>query len=246
MAEPRRRLKSGESIHFDSCVLRVRHEHWAYAARHSSQIEGHWSEASSRNPHIFNGVIYPLVDHSIDEHQFFGDYVQSDFASYLYWRENGFCDPPTCDGFASVMLMSSRGRFLMTKAAAHTLNAGLWVPSGGMIDRRDVASGGTIDVWRYGLRELAEETGLSDSDVVRNPGVQIARDGALIVYGLFCEAEEPEEVILQRFQDHNQSLAEIPELEEVRWFSTVEILRGELVPRYVQLLLQSSSECATR
>ncbi|MEM8972377.1 MAG: NUDIX hydrolase [Pseudomonadota bacterium] len=240
MAEARRRLKSGESIFFDRCVLRVSRGSWPFADAHRDQVERYWSDALARNPHIFNGVIYPLLDHGIDDDGFYGDYARSDFASYLYWRENGFCDPPTCDGFASVMLVSSHGRYLMTKAAPYTLNAGLWVPAGGMVDQRDVDADGMIDVWRYGLRELAEETGLTDADLLRQPGLQIARDGALIVYGLFCRARETEEAIIQRFRDHNESLIETPELDEVKWFSAKEILAGDLVPRFVRLLLQAS------
>lgn len=237
VSEARRRLSDGESICVNQLVLAQVHESWAFAEQHQQEIKEHWAQATKRNPLIFNGTVYLLVDHAIEADRFIGEYAEGDFASYLYWREQGFRDPLTCDGFASVLLRSSADRFLFTKAAAYTLNAGLWVPAGGMIDQRDVGAQGQIDVWQYGLRELAEETGLSACDVVAEPEFPIARDGALIAYGLLAQARVSEDEVIARFVEHSSKLEDMPELDEVRWFSVDEALQHALVPRFVKLLL---------
>jgi len=238
MAKPKQsqHLASGESIFVEELNLRAAGSHWPFAEQYRVAIDEHWSKSVAVNPHIFNGTIYPLLDHVIGDNWFRGDYGKSDFASYLYWREMGFGDPPTCDGFASVMLRSVDGRYLFAKAAEYTLNSGLWVPPGGMIDERDVDRDGSIDVWRYGLRELAEETALAPQDVMIEPGYQVARDGALIAYGLFCQSRPSEDEIFARFQQHNNNLQNKPELDELRWFSVDEALSDESVPKFVKLL----------
>ena len=240
-ADMRRRLHSGESLSVSALVLENSRPSWPFANDNSEQIGAHWLQATERNPRIFNGTIFPLVDHDVRDGVFFGDYAKSDFASYLYWRENGFCDPPTCDGFASVLLRSREGRYLFAKAAQYTLNAGLLVPPGGMIDERDVADDGRIDVWKYGLRELGEETGISQGDVSIEPGFKIVRDGALIAFGLFCQSSMTEREIHECFLHHNRSSYDIPELDAINWLSTEQAQCSADVPRFVKLLLSGTS-----
>ncbi len=241
-----RPLNSGDSVFVDELCLRRSHSTWPFADRHRAEIAAHWARASAKNPHIFNGTILPLLDCGISGSRFHGHYAESDFASYLYWRETGFCDPPTCDGFGSVLVQSPEGRYLFAMAADHTLNGGLWVPPGGMIDQRDVADDGSIDAWQYGLRELAEETGLLVGDVEMETGHQVAKDGALVACGLFCRTKVSEEDVLARFRHHNRSLDDMPELDDVAWFSKDEALARTSVPQYVKLLLRGWSDQVRR
>ncbi|MAI45315.1 MAG: NUDIX hydrolase [Hyphomicrobiaceae bacterium TMED74] len=235
----RNRLKSGDCLPVSDLVLQHSREGWPFADENRDLIRSQWSNAIRSNPRIFNGTIFPLLDHDVRDGVFFGDYAKSDFASYLYWRENGFCDPPTCDGFASVLLRSREGRYLFATAAQYTLNAGLLVPPGGMIDERDFADDGCIDAWQYGLRELREETGLSSNDVSIEPGFKVMRDGALIAFGLFCQSSMSEREINERFLHHNRSSSDIPELDAISWLSSEQAQRSSLVPRFVNLLLSA-------
>lgn len=235
------RLSTGDSFSVTTLELRHSRSSWPFADSNRAQINEHWLKAVERNPRIFNGTIFPLLDHGVQDGVFYGDYAKSDFASYLFWRENNFCDPPTCDGFASVLLRSGEGRILFAKAAQYTLNAGLLVPPGGMIDQRDVADDGAIDVWRYGLRELGEETGLSSEDISVEPGFRVVRDGALIAFGLFCQSSMTEREIDQRFLHHNSSLDDAPEIDAISWLSVEEARQSTDVPRFVKLLLRDRS-----
>ncbi|MGI9422428.1 MAG: hypothetical protein ACR2PA_04495, partial [Hyphomicrobiaceae bacterium] len=112
-----------------------------------------------------------MSEHQIRREVFEARFLRTDFASYLYWRDQGFADPMVCDCFATVLIGGECGGVLTARAAKHTLNAGLLVTPGGMIDERDVAKDGTIALVDYGLRELTEETGIGADDLQRRPGV---------------------------------------------------------------------------
>src|SRR5882762_3146621 len=59
------------------------------------------------------------------------DYFETDFASFLAWRDWGFADKGVFNGFGMGALRSIDGAFVMGEMAAHTANAGrIYFPAG--------------------------------------------------------------------------------------------------------------------
>jgi ADP-ribose pyrophosphatase YjhB (NUDIX family) len=190
---------------------------WDYARRHASAIARHWSVRQQQNPKMFNGWVFVLREHRLAEDKLEGVLVATDFASYLYWRERGFDDGQTCEAFANIFLRGECGGYLVARAAVHTLNGGLFVAPGGMLDERDVDTRGGVDIVTYALRELAEETGLQPAEVAVEGGFHVFRDGAQLSIGIVGRALMGDAAVLARVGQHNGALA-APELGGAVWW----------------------------
>lgn len=232
-------LADGQACLLKNLELCVVDERWQYAIDRADLIAAHWRQRLSENPKMFNGCIHVMLRHGMQDGRLSAHYAATDFASYLYWRENGFDDgTSSCDGFACVLLCGSGGGYLVARAAPHTLNAGYDVPPGGMIDERDVDDSGRIDAISYGLRELYEETGLAADEVIHDGEVWAVRDGALLAMGLVCRSRLPDDVIIERVNAHNAGATDA-ELSGAKWFDPVSPSPEIRVPRYVALLTEA-------
>ena len=91
--------------------------------------------------------------------RFSAAYFETDFASFLAWRDWGFPDLHVFNGFGMGALRCSDGAFVLGEMGQHTSNAGrIYFPSG-TPDLDDVVDG-AVDISGSVARELEEETGL--------------------------------------------------------------------------------------
>ena len=90
-------------------------------------------------------------------------YFETDFASFLAWRDWGFPDSDVFNGFGMGALRCADGAFVMGEMGHHTANAGrIYFPSG--TPDLDDLSGDTVDIAGSVAREVEEETGLTPAD----------------------------------------------------------------------------------
>ena len=87
-------------------------------------------------------------------------YFETDFASFLAWRDWGFPDRDVFNGFGMGALRCSDGAFLLGEMADHTANAGRIYFPAGTPDLDDVKLG-AVDIAGSIAREIEEETGLT-------------------------------------------------------------------------------------
>ena len=100
--------------------------------------------------------------------RFSASYFETDFASFLAWRDWGFPDPSVFNGFGMGALRCADGAFVLGEMGQHTSNAGrIYFPSGtpDLDDIRD----GTVDISGSVARELEEETGLAPGEYESEP-----------------------------------------------------------------------------
>jgi hypothetical protein len=102
------------------------------------------------------------------EGRFSAEYFQTDFASFLSWRDWGFPDPEVFNGFGTGALRGSDGAFVLGEMAEHTANAGRVYFPAGTPDLDDVRDG-ALDIAGSIGREVAEETGLMPADYTAEP-----------------------------------------------------------------------------
>jgi hypothetical protein len=143
--------------------LKVRPFTWAFAQVRRGEIDAHFAEKRRDKPEIWNGRVLLGRNAVVTSDHLTADFFETDFASFLAWRDWGFPDRDIFNGFGMGALQSSDGAFLLGEMAPHTANAGRIYFPAGTPDPDDIRDG-AVDIAGSIVRELAEETGLGESD----------------------------------------------------------------------------------
>jgi 8-oxo-dGTP pyrophosphatase MutT (NUDIX family) len=163
--------------------LTVRHVAWPFAEEHRAEIAAHFAEKQRERPKMWNGRVLVGRDPEVSGGRFAASYFETDFASFLAWRDWGFPDKAVFNGFGMGALRASDGAFVLGVMGEHTANAGrIYFPSG-TPDLNDIRDG-AVDIPGSVARETEEETGLSPADyrteadwhcVVSGPAIALIR-----------------------------------------------------------------------
>lgn len=155
-----------------------------------------------------------LSEHKLSDRVLTGTYLETDFASFLAWRDWSFPDSSVRNVFPQAALLSADGAFLLGVMADYTANPGhIYFPSG-TPDPDDV-DGDRVDVEAGLLRELEEETGLTADDVALQPGWTAVFDGPRIALIRIVRSADQAEALRQRILGNLAASAD-PELADVR------------------------------
>ncbi|WP_314947844.1 NUDIX hydrolase [Bradyrhizobium cosmicum] len=148
--------------------LAVRPIVWAFAEERRADITAHFAEKQRERPRLWNGRVLLGRDAVFTDGHLAATYFETDFASFLAWRDWGFPDTAVFNGFGMGALRTSDGAFIMGEMAQHTANEGrIYFPSGtpDLDDIRD----GVLDIRGSVVRELGEETGLTATEYWAEP-----------------------------------------------------------------------------
>ena len=176
-------MEAGRVDRVDTCDLRLGTSRWLYANRNSAAIESHWGRRQAENPAFFNGRIHVARDCQITGRHLKTTLIETDFKSFLYWREQGYPEAGALDAFGSAILRSCDGAVLLVRQRPGNVNEGQVYLPGGFIDARDVAADGSVDIAASIARELTEETHLDIKAFDVQPGFLAVRCGALLSIG---------------------------------------------------------------
>ena len=143
--------------------LPVKNWPWPFARERRAEIDAHFAAQLRKNPALWNGRVLLGRDPAFSGERFSASYFETDFASFLAWRDWGFPDKGVFNGFGMGALLSSDGAFVLGEMGQHTANAGRIYFASGTPDLDDVRDG-TLDMSGSVERELEEETGLAPSD----------------------------------------------------------------------------------
>lgn len=133
---------------------------WAFADERRREIDAYFAAQRVKTPALWNGHVLLGRNRRFDGGCFGADYFETDFASFLAWRDWGFPDKNVFNGFGMGALRGSDGQFVLGEMAATTANAGRVYFPAGMSDPCDIRDG-KFDLANGIIREVAEETGLS-------------------------------------------------------------------------------------
>jgi 8-oxo-dGTP pyrophosphatase MutT (NUDIX family) len=200
-------------ISLDRLDLRFTPRPWEWAEQRRAEIDAFFADIQRKNPALWNGRVLLMYRHVVSNGVFEGDYLETDYASFIAWRQwGGHAGVRDC--FSAAALVSSDGAVLLGEMAPHTANAGkIYFPSG-TPDPSDIVDG-QVDLAGSVERELKEETGLDIADFSVEPGWIAVVDGALIVQVKTLRSSEPADVLRVRMLAHLASERE-PELSEIR------------------------------
>jgi 8-oxo-dGTP pyrophosphatase MutT (NUDIX family) len=195
----------------------------------------HFIERKREKPAMWNGRVLLMHDHTVHAGVLRGGFFETDFASFLAWRDWGYPSAGAIDCFACAALLASDGAFLLGVMGGHTANAHrIYFPCG-TPDRNDLVDS-RVDLDGSIRRELKEETGLDIGEFDVVPGWHAVMADPLLALVKLVRSPLPGEQlragILAHFATENQ-----PELADIR------IVRGPadldpMMPSYVLAALR--------
>ncbi len=200
-------LSDAVVLRIERCRLRLSGKSWAFALGNRPQIEAHWQKRRACNPGFFNGKIYVMEPPRISGGLLTANFIETDFASFLYWKDNGYRDTSVRDGFGSALIRSRGGEVLLGRQLPGHVNAGLLYMPGGFIDQRDVRDDGLVDIDGSIAREVGEEIGLGFEHFLRQPGYLVTQIGCQISIAVELisplPAQSLREMLLERIAQQN-------------------------------------------
>src|SRR5689334_12999681 len=143
--------------------LKLEQRAWPFEHERRAEIDAHFAEKQHEKPSLWDGRVLLGRNPHFSGGRLTAGYFETNFASFLAWRDWGFPDREVFNGFGMGALRSADGAFVLGEMAPHTSTAGrIYFPSG-TPDPDDVA-GDVLDIAGSVERELEEETGLTRAD----------------------------------------------------------------------------------
>jgi 8-oxo-dGTP pyrophosphatase MutT (NUDIX family) len=203
---------------------------WPFADERRADIEAHFALRCREKPQLWNGRVL-LGRHPV----FAGDclrasYFETDFASFLAWRDWGFPDSGVFNGFGMGALRCSDGAFVLGEMADHTANAGRIYFPAGTPDLDDVKRG-AVDIAGSITREIEEETGLAPADYRAGAHWDCVVSGAAIAMMRILNVDSTGEALRARIEA-DLARQQQPELVAMHLVRTTADFTAAM-PRYV-------------
>lgn len=132
---------------------------WAFAQERRDEIAAHFEKVRLQKPAVWNGRILLCRNPRIEDDCFHADYFETDFASFLAWRDFGFPDKDVFNAFGMSAPHTNDGAFILGRMGDQTANAGRVYFPAGTPDPHDIADG-HVDLVASIVREVEEEIGL--------------------------------------------------------------------------------------
>jgi 8-oxo-dGTP pyrophosphatase MutT (NUDIX family) len=219
--------------------LRFAPRRWDFAEERRADIDAHFAALQRERPSLWNGQVLMLSDYEVVGTTLRGSCLQTDFASFMAWRDWGYPDPTMRNCFAHAALTAADGAFLLGEMGPHTANPGSIYFPGGTPDPSDL-NDGRVDLEANLRRELTEETGLTAADVQLEPGWVAVLAGQRVALNKILHSAEPAAALRARIMRHIASDRH-PELADIH------ILRGvadldDRIPDFVQAFLMRAWE----
>jgi 8-oxo-dGTP pyrophosphatase MutT (NUDIX family) len=216
--------------------LKVKPFAWPFARERRGEIDAHFAEMQREKPALWNGRVLLGRNSVRTEHRLSAEYFETDFASFLAWRDWGFPDRDVFNGFGMGALRSSDGAFLLGEMAGHTSNAGRIYFPAGTPDPDDVRDG-ALDITGSIGREIAEETGLGATDYTMDTHWSCVFAGPSIAMIRVLRVALPGEALKARVEAHLARETK-PELAAVHLAWARSDL-APVMPRFVSAFLEA-------
>jgi 8-oxo-dGTP pyrophosphatase MutT (NUDIX family) len=222
----------------DGVEIALAPDAWNFAVKRRAEIDRHFAERRRAQPALWNGKVVLLRGCTTDSGVLRGNCFETDFASFLAWRDWDFPDRGVFNVFAAAALRAADGAYLLGEMAPSTANAGMLTFPCGTPEPADVGADGMLDLVANLRRELAEETGIDGRELAAEPGWIMVRDRCYLALLKRLTSSLSAETLRQRILDH-VARDNHPE------FSGVRIVRGpadlhSAMPTFVTTFLARS------
>jgi hypothetical protein len=208
-------MSAGLSIsHVDRLDLAFTPKAWRFAAERRDEIDAHFAALKRDKPALWNGRVLLMHEHALDNGVHRGAFLETDYASFRFWRDQGSPEAGVVDCFGAAALIAADGACLLGVMGPHTANAGwIYFPCG-TPGPEDIA-GGKVDLDFSVGRELMEETGLAAAEFRAEPGWTAVTAMPIIAHIKVLRSRERADVLRARILDHLARERQ-PELGDIR------------------------------
>jgi len=209
---------------------------WPFAETRRAEIAAHFADKQRERPAMWNGRVLLGRNPVFTGDHLGASYFETDFASFLAWRDWGFPDASVFNGFGMGALCCADGAFVLGEMGQHTSNAGrIYFPSGtpDLDDIRD----GTLDISGSVTRELEEETGLSPGEYESQPNWHCIYTGPALAMIRMLRVDMPGDAVRDRIE-RNLAGQRQPELSAIHLVRGVHDLTSAM-PRFVTAFIES-------
>lgn len=229
---------NGRVVRAGRCELRAVDRIWPYAIENAAAIEAHWQRRLAVNPKFFNGRIRMLAAYEISGDTLKGEFLETGFREFLYWRDHGEPEAGVRDSFGSAIIYSSDGALLLARQRPGNVNTGVAYLPGGFIDPRDVGADGSIDIRASTGREISEETGIGPDVFKPRRGYLLTVLNGQLSIGVAYDCALTADALQDRVMAHLAAdpLSELQDVVMVR--RAQDIVDMDLAP-YARLLLST-------
>ena len=209
---------------------------WPFAEAQRAEIAAHFAKAQRDTPQLWNGRVLLGRNPEFGESRITASYFETDFASFLAWRDWGFPDKTVFNGFGMGALRCADGAFVMGVMGNHTSNAGrIYFPSG-TPDLDDVKDG-ALDIAGSVLRELGEETGLAPGEYRADADWHCVYTGPALAMMRILHVDATGEALRARIEANlaRQQSAELAGIHLVRGMHDL----NDAMPRFVTAFIEA-------
>jgi 8-oxo-dGTP pyrophosphatase MutT (NUDIX family) len=215
--------------------LPVRPSPWRFADERRAEIDAYFASKQAEKPGLWNGKVLLGRNPSFNREHFSACYFETDFATFLAWRDWGFPDKEVFNGFGMGALRGSDGAFLLGEMGQHTANGGrVYFPSGtpDLDDIRD----GAVDIAASVVREVEEEAGLTSADYRARDHWDCVVSGPAIAMIRILDVDMPGEALRARIVG-NLAKQHQPELSAIHLVREKRDLTAAM-PRFVTAFIE--------
>jgi 8-oxo-dGTP pyrophosphatase MutT (NUDIX family) len=214
---------------------------WRFAETRRDEVAAYFAEKQRERPAMWNGRVLLGRRPAFSNGRFSASYFETDFASFLAWRDwgfpdAGFPDAAVFNGFGMGALLCADGAFLLGEMGGHTSNAGrIYFPSG-TPDLDDIRNG-MVDISGSVVRELEEETGLAPGEYSCDPDWHCVYTGPAVAMIRLLRVDMPGEALRDRIVANLASQRE-PELSAIHVVRDARDL-SPAMPRFVTAFIEA-------
>jgi 8-oxo-dGTP pyrophosphatase MutT (NUDIX family) len=219
-----------------SLDLAVQPWSWPFAEERRADIEAHFLAQQREKPKLWNGRVLLGRNPVFAGDRLTASYFETDFASFLAWRDWGFPDKDVFNGFGMGALLASDGAFALGEMGQHTSNAGrIYFPSGtpDLDDIKDSA----VDIEGSVARELEEETGLTAAEYRGETDWHCVSTGPAVAMIRILRVDLPGDALRARIEA-NLAGQPSPELSAIHLVRGVGDLNAAM-PRFVTAFIEA-------
>jgi hypothetical protein len=195
------RLDVADLMRVETLDLSLGAHDWAFARERRADIDAHFEELRQQKPSMWNGRVLLMHRFELVENALRGDCFETDFASFVAWRDFGFPDLSVKNVFALGALQGSDGRYVLGVMGAHTMNAGKIYFPAGTPDPSDLR-GANVDLEASVRREVQEETGLTPAEFDIDSGWHCIPAGPFMALFKPMRAKETAAQLRERILDY--------------------------------------------
>ena len=210
---------------------------WEFAYARAEDIARHFAARQRERPALWNGRVLLLHRFAIENGVLRGSSFETDYASFLAWRDWGCPDAGVFNVFAAAALEAADGAYLVGRMAPFTSGAGQWLFPCGTPDPKDI-SVGMLDLADSARRELFEETGLDIGTMQSEAGWTLVRDSGFVGLIKRVTASECAEDLRARIVRYLASEAQ-PEFSEIRILRGIADVDADM-PRFLRTYLAAA------